>query len=147
MSDWRLFFVIKSLEIDIKYDCDGKLQRKLGQLYNKALEIILQVIDANPDLQEKFEQTTNTYDDYDYSHQEDFSQENDDYDDKHDDNTTLDDNTSAFVVLGINKTASRQEIKQKFKELILQYHPDRNKSANATIKTRSEEHTSELQSH
>ena len=35
----------------------------------------------------------------------------------------------------MNQT-SQQEIKQKFKELILQYHPDRNKSPNATAKTK-----------
>jgi molecular chaperone DnaJ len=39
-----------------------------------------------------------------------------------------------YVVLGVNKTASQDEIKKAFRKLAMQYHPDRNKAADAEAK-------------
>jgi molecular chaperone DnaJ len=39
-----------------------------------------------------------------------------------------------YEILGVNKNASLDEIKQKYRELALKYHPDRNKDKNAEEK-------------
>ncbi|MEI7510354.1 MAG: DnaJ domain-containing protein, partial [Flavobacterium sp.] len=39
-----------------------------------------------------------------------------------------------YKILGINSGATKDEIKKAFRELAIKYHPDVNKSANATAK-------------
>ena len=44
--------------------------------------------------------------------------------------------SDAFDILGLDKTATALQIKQRFRKLILKYHPDKNSSANAEKMTR-----------
>jgi molecular chaperone DnaJ len=39
-----------------------------------------------------------------------------------------------YEVLGVNKKATQDEIKRAFRRLAMQYHPDRNKAADAEQK-------------
>jgi len=137
MYDFRLFYVIKELEIKIKYDPYGRYQKKYASLMNKVLAIIKIVTDENPDLQKDFEENVS-----------DFSDANDnasDYNSKqyYDSNSgqytyesQQDDIAAAFQILGLKNTASHEEVRNRYKDLILKYHPDRNKSPDATAKTK-----------
>ena len=147
MYDWRLYFVIKDLEIKITYDINGRYKRKFGHLYNKVQEIIRIVIEANPDLEGRYEKSSadyetqdSTYDDYqsNYENTNDYQSNNESNDDssQYNSESLQDDVVAAFQVLGLKTSATQEEIKKRYKELILKFHPDRNKSPNATAKTK-----------
>ena len=42
-----------------------------------------------------------------------------------------------YEILGVNRTASDQEIKEAYRKLVKQFHPDKNKSEEATHTIRS----------
>lgn len=46
----------------------------------------------------------------------------------------LDENDYYYLVLGVEKTASREEIKKAFRKKVIQYHPDNNSNENSQIK-------------
>lgn len=46
----------------------------------------------------------------------------------------FDDESWAYKTLGLDKTASFEEVKKQYKKLAMQYHPDRNKEINAKNK-------------
>ena len=60
------------------------------------------------------------------------------YDKNHESKETQEIHTvsDAFDILGLDKTATALQIKQRFRKLILKYHPDKNSSANAEEMTR-----------
>ena len=143
MYDWRLYFVIKQIEIHVTYDTNGRYRRKYGSLYNKVLSIIQINKDTNPDLEDDFQQRAANSDNYNEEYQEDYQHEENEGDANSEEYTQdqtfesqNDDITCAFQVLGLKTSATHDEIKKRYKELILKFHPDRNKSANATTKTR-----------
>lgn len=162
--EWRFFFVVKELEIKLKYDYKNKYRIKLGDLLQKVILIIQKVINENPDLQSRYE--ANTQSSYDFSgtsnngrgpfdnfydeyYQDDWQNPNseqytgDSYREQNRDSGGNYDYTefqnedilSAYDILGLQLDATLEQIKEKYRELILRYHPDRNKSPNANIKT------------
>ncbi len=40
----------------------------------------------------------------------------------------------AYQIMGISQNISNEELKKKYKKLVLQYHPDRNKGTDTTKK-------------
>jgi molecular chaperone DnaJ len=40
-----------------------------------------------------------------------------------------------YEVLGIDRSATRDQIKQAYRRLALRYHPDRNKASDATARS------------
>jgi len=42
--------------------------------------------------------------------------------------------TLAYQILEVSENISEEELKKKFKSLVLKYHPDRNKASNSTQK-------------
>lgn len=53
-------------------------------------------------------------------------------------------NADYYITLGVSKTASADEIKKAYRKLALQYHPDRNKSKEATEKFKELSHAYEI---
>ena len=41
-----------------------------------------------------------------------------------------------YEVLGVDRSATRDQLKQAYRQLALKYHPDRNKESDATVKFR-----------
>lgn len=53
-------------------------------------------------------------------------------------------NSDYYQTLGVSKSASAEEIKKAYRKLALQYHPDRNKSADAAEKFKEVTHAYEV---
>jgi len=138
MYDFRLFYLIKELEINIKYDPYGRYKRKYASVIGKVLAIIKIVTDANPDLQRDFEENVTDFGDVnddtqDYQSEQNYNSHNSE---QHTYESQQDDIDAAFQILELKNTTTHAEIKKKYKELILKYHPDRNVSPNANAKTK-----------
>ena len=150
--NFQLYYEIKIIQIYIFYR-DPKYLAKIRNLYDKVIKIIELVISQNPDLEEENSDNFNTKGGYSYDYSYNYSkqQENQSYDadDSQEDEQSYDtgdsendyeqnpDNVSkAYRILGIDPSATMEQIKKRFRELVKQYHPDRNKSPDATARTR-----------
>jgi preprotein translocase subunit Sec63 len=109
------YFMIKRIEIKLEYDHYNRYKKKLGQLYSKLLEIIQIVNNENEDLGEG---------NYDYNYQ------------NHDDSSEVNEKkiTQSFQIFGLTHDSTVEQIKGKYRELSLKYHPDRNKNTDTTTK-------------
>ncbi len=107
------YFMIKRIEIKLEYDHYNRYKKKLGQLYSKLLEIIQIVNNENEDLGGE---------NYDYQN--------------HDDSSEVNEKkiTQSFQFFGLTRDSTVEQIKGKYRELSLKYHPDRNKNADTTKK-------------
>ncbi len=105
--------MIKRIEIKLEYDHYNRYKKKLGQLYSKLLEIIQIVNNENEDLGGE---------NYDYQN--------------HDDSSEVNEKkiTQSFQFFGLTRDSTVEQIKGKYRELSLKYHPDRNKNADTTKK-------------
>jgi len=107
------YFMIKRIEIKLEYDNYNRYKKKLRHLYSKLLEIIQIVNNENEDLGEG---------DYDYQNYDDSSEVNE---------IRI---TQSFQIFGLTRDSTMEQIKGKYRELSLKYHPDRNKSTDTTTK-------------
>jgi len=136
--EWSFYFVIKELEIDVIFDYKNKFRNKVGHLYSKVLEIIQIVIDENPEMQQEFEKNFKDFkekygwggfwDGFDDQNKHEHSQ-NDDFSE-----VNSEDIAAAYEILGLNQDCTKEQIKSKYRELVLQHHPDKNKSHDTTAK-------------
>jgi hypothetical protein len=114
------YFMIRCIEIKLEYDDYNRYKKKLRHLYSKLLEIIQIVNNENEDLREEEKRWGEG--DYDYQN--------------YDDSSEVDENkiTQSFQIFGLTRDSTMEQIKGKYRELSLKYHPDKNKSADTTTK-------------
>lgn len=123
--EWKFFYDMWSLEIKITYDYNGRYKRKFGNLFEKIIEIIRIVDEENPEMaSQKNTHYQNQYDDSFDDESYDYLQEN------------LDDEQIlwAYTIFDLKQGSTITQIKQRYRELSLRYHPDRNHSLDATKK-------------
>ena len=87
-------------------------------------------MEENADMREE----ENRYEKYYY---QDFSWDDDYYYKNHyGDDSDIDDEdiAKAFDTFGLARESTKEQIKTKYRELTLKFHPDKNKSKNATVK-------------
>ena len=87
-------------------------------------------MEENADMrEEEGKQYKHSYDDFNWD---------DDYDYKnhYDDGTDIDeeDIAKAFDTFGLTRESTKGQIKTEYRKLTLKFHPDKNKSKNATVK-------------
>jgi len=114
------YFMIKRIEIKLEYDDYNRYKKKLRHLYSKLLEIIQIVNNENEDLREEEKRWGEG--DYDYQNYDDSSEVNEKK------------ITQSFQIFGLNRNSTMEQIKERYRELSLKYHPDRNKSTDTTTK-------------
>jgi len=116
------YFMIRRIEIKLEYDDYNRYKKKLRHLYSKILEIIQIVNNENEDLREEEKRWGEG--DYDYNYQ------------NYDDSSEVNEKkiTQSFQIFGLTRDSTMEQIKERYRELSLKYHPDRNKSADTTTK-------------
>ena len=114
------YFMIRRIEIKLEYDDYNRYKKKLRHLYSKLLEIIQIVNNENEDLREEEKRWGEG--DYDYQNYDDSSEVNEKK------------ITQSFQIFGLTRDSTMEQIKGKYRELSLKYHPDRNKSTDTTTK-------------
>ena len=120
----KFYSTIRGIEILLEYDYNDLNKNKFRHLYSKVLEIIQIVMDENKDLREKEKE----WNEGDYSYDYDYQNCNDDSE------ITEIKITQSFQIFGLNRNSTMEQIKERYRELSLKYHPDRNKSADTTTK-------------
>jgi len=130
-QEWEFYYTVRYIEIDVEFDYNNRARKKFGHLYSKVLQIIQIVMEENADMREEEGKH------YRYSY-DDFNGNNDDYDYKnhYDDDSDIDDEdvAKAFDTFGLIRESTKEQIKTKYRELTLKFHPDKNKSKNTTVK-------------
>ena len=116
------YFMIRRIEIKLEYDDYNRYKKKLRHLYSKILEIIQIVNNENEDLREEEKRWGEGDYDYDYQNYDDSSEVNEKK------------ITQSFQIFGLTRDSTMEQIKGKYRELSLKYHPDRNKSTDTTTK-------------
>ena len=134
-QEWEFYYTVRYIEIDVEFDYNSRARKKFGHLYSKVLQIIQIVMEENADMREEEGRQRSKY--YKYSY-DDFNGNNDDYDYKnhYDDDSDINDEdiVEAFDTFGLIRESTKEQIKTKYRELTLKFHPDKNKSKNATVK-------------
>ena len=148
-QEWEFYYVVRYIEIDFEFDYNNRFRNKYGHLYSKVLQIIKIVMDENADLREKegkqYRYDRQTYDDFDRDSYEknnydwnNYDYNNKDYNNKSNfnqkSNFNNEDITKAYDLFGLTKESTKDQIKTKYRELTLKFHPDKNKSKDSTIK-------------
>ena len=120
----KFYSTIREIEGLLEYDDNDLNKNKFRHLYSKVLEIIQIVMDENKDLREKEKE----WNEGDYSYDYDYQNCNDDSE------ITEIKITQSFQIFGLTRDSTMEQIKGKYRELSLKYHPDRNKSTDTTTR-------------
>ena len=123
-QEWEFYYTVRYIEIDVEFDYNSRARKKFGHLYSKVLQIIQIVMEENADMrEEEGKHYRYSYDDYDYKNH-------------YDDDSDIDDEdiVEAFDTFGLTRESTKDQIKTKYRELTLKFHPDKNKSKNTTVK-------------
>ena len=130
-QEWEFYYVVRYIEIDFEFDYNNRCRKKYGHLYSKVLQIIQIVMEENADMREEENRFNKNFDDS-------FNWDYDDYDYKnhYGDDSDIDDEdiAKAFDTFGLARQSTKEQIKTKYRELTLKFHPDKNKSKDTTIK-------------
>jgi len=133
-QEWEFYYTVRYIEIDIEFDYNNRARKKFGHLYSKVLQIIQIVMEENADMREE-EGKQYKYSGYSY---DDFNWDDDGYDYKnhYGDDSDMDDQdiVKAFETFGLSRESTKEQIKSKYRELTLKFHPDKNKSKDSTVK-------------
>ena len=127
--EWEFYFVIRYIEIDVEFDYNNRQRKKFGYLYSKVLEIIRIVMEENADTREDEDRNWkrySKYDDYNYDYNYENNWNNSEINEE--------DIVGAFDIFGLSRESTKDQIKTKYRELTLKFHPDKNKSVDATTK-------------
>ncbi len=127
--EWEFYFVIRYIEIDVEFDYNNRQRKKFGYLYSKVLEIIQIVMEENADTREDEDRNWkrySKYDDYNYDYNYENNWNNSEINEE--------DIVGAFDIFGLSRESTKDQIKTKYRELTLKFHPDKNKSVDATTK-------------
>ena len=127
--EWEFYFVIRYIEIDVVFDYNNRQRKKFGYLYSKVLEIIRIVMEENADTREDEDRNWkrySKYDDYNYDYNYENNWNNSEINEE--------DVVEAFDIFGLTRESTKDQIKTKYRELTLKFHPDKNKSVDATTK-------------
>ncbi|ARS64849.1 chaperone protein DnaJ [Candidatus Nitrosomarinus catalina] len=134
-QEWEFYYVVRYIEIDIEFDYNNRARKKFGHLYSKVLQIIQVVMEENADMREE---EGKQYKYSGYSYDDDFKWNYDEYDYKNhygdDSDIGEEDIAKAFDTFGLSRESTKQQIKTKYRELTLKFHPDKNKSKDTTVK-------------
>ena len=130
-QEWEFYYVVRYIEIDFEFDYNNRCRKKYGHLYSKVLQIIKIVMEENADMREEENRFNKNFDDG-------FNWDYDDYDYKnhYGDDSDIDDEdvAKAFDTFGLARESTKEQIKTKYRELTLKFHPDKNKSKDSTVK-------------
>jgi hypothetical protein len=144
--EWKFFYDVWGLDIKITYDYNGRYKKKFGNLYSKVIEIIRIVDEENPRMAAGknrrngyswsehswygYDFSSNSYDDdYQYDESQDSG-----YQEFNENNIDDEKISWAYAIMELNPNSTAAEIKTRYRELALKYHPDRNKSPDSTKK-------------
>ena len=133
-QEWEFYYTVRYIEIDFEFDYNNRCRKKYGHLYSKVLQIIQIVMEENADMREE---EGKQYKYSGYSYDDDFKWNYDEYDYKnHYDDSDIDeeDIAKAFDTFGLTRESTKEQIKTKYRELTLKFHPDKNKSKDSTVK-------------
>ena len=132
-QEWEFYWIIRFIEIDFENDYNNNYRNKYGSVYSKVLQIIKIVMEENADLREEEEQNK-----HESGQDEDSNWDNNDYDynnNYNDDSQISDDDIiAAFEIFELTRDSTKEQIKRKYRELVLKFHPDKNKSNDSTVK-------------
>ena len=130
-QEWEFYYVVRYIEINFEFDYNNRCRKKYGHLYSKVLQIIQIVMEENADMREEENRFNKNFDDG-------FNWDYDDYDYKnhYGDDSDIDDEdiAKAFDTFGLARQSTKEQIKTKYRELTLKFHPDKNKSKDSTVK-------------
>ena len=117
------YCMIRHIEVKLEYDHYNRYKRKkLRHLYSKLLEIIQIIMDESEDLREEEKRWSEGDYDYDYQNYDDSSEVNEKK------------ITQSFQIFGLTRNSTMEQIKGKYRDLCLKYHPDKNKNTDTTTK-------------
>jgi hypothetical protein len=124
--EWEFYYTVRYIEINVQFDSNNRYKKKFGYLYSKVLQIIQIVMDENADTREdeekQWKKRYSKYWWYDDHTSENYSEINDE------------EITEAFDIFGLTRESTKYQIKTKYRELTLKFHPDKNKSKDSTTK-------------